>query len=95
MRVMLADSLRAVVSQRLVPRANGPGRVPALELLIVNIAVSNLIRDDKAHLVPSVMQTGKAAGMMTLDDSLDELQRAGTISMDSARRFAVKKERFP
>lgn len=94
MRVMLSESLRAVISQRLVPRAKGGGRVPAIELLMVNTAVSNLIRDDKTHQLPSVMQTGKAAGMMTLDDSLDELLRAGTITVESARRFAVRKERF-
>jgi twitching motility protein PilT len=94
MRVMLSESLRAVVSQRLVPRAKGGGRVPAIELLMVNTAVSNLIREDKTHQLPSVMQTGKAAGMLTLDDSLDELLRAGTITVESARRFAVKKDRF-
>jgi twitching motility protein PilT len=94
MRVMLAESLRAVISQRLVPKAKGGGRVPAVELLMVNTAVSNLIREDKTHQLPSVMQTGKAAGMMTLDDSLDDLVRAGTITAESARRYAVRKERF-
>jgi twitching motility protein PilT len=93
-RAMLAESLRAVISQRLVPTASGKGRVPAVELLMVNTAVSNLIREDKTHQLPSVMQTGKAAGMLTLDDSLDELVRAGTVSSETARRFAVRKERF-
>jgi twitching motility protein PilT len=93
-RVMLAESLRAVVSQRLLPLATGSGRVPAVELLMVNTAVSNLIREDKTHQLPSVMQTGKAAGMLTLDDSLGELIAAGTITADAARRVAVKKERF-
>jgi twitching motility protein PilT len=94
MRVMLAESLRAVISQRLVPAASGRGRVPAIELLMVTTAVSNLIREDKAHQLPSVMQTGKAAGMVLLDDSLDELVRSGAVTMDAARRFAVRKERF-
>jgi twitching motility protein PilT len=91
---MLAESLRAVVSQRLLPMSVGRGRVPAIELMMVNTAVSNLIREDKAHQLPSVMQTGKAAGMITLDDSLDELVAAGTIAIETARRVAVRKERF-
>jgi twitching motility protein PilT len=93
-RTMLAESLRAVVSQRLVPMAVGRGRVPAVELLMVTTAVSNLIREDKTHQLPSVMQTGRASGMMTLDDSLEELVRSGTVTAEAARRFAVKKERF-
>ncbi|MFI5308104.1 MAG: PilT/PilU family type 4a pilus ATPase [Polyangiales bacterium] len=93
-RAMLAESLRAVVSQRLVPKASGKGRVPAIELMMVTHAVSNLIREDKTHQLPSVMQTGKAAGMITLDDSLDELVRAQAITPETARRFAVRKERF-
>jgi twitching motility protein PilT len=94
MRVMLAESLRAVVSQRLVPKAGGVGRVPAIELLMVNTAVGNLIRDDKVFQLASVMQTGKAAGMITLDESLQELLKAGAISADTARKLASKKDRF-
>jgi len=93
-RSMLAESLRAVVSQRLVPRASGKGRAPAIELLMVTHAVSTLIREDKMHQIPSVMQTGKAAGMITLDDSLDDLLRGQIINSETARRFAVRKERF-
>ncbi len=94
MRVMLAESLRAVISQRLVPKAGGVGRVPAIELLMVNTAVGNLIRDDKVFQLSSVMQTGKAAGMITLDESLQELLKAGAISADTARKLASKKDRF-
>jgi twitching motility protein PilT len=93
-RVMLSESLRAVVSQRLVPMASGKGRAPALEILMVTPAVSNLIREDKTHQLPSVMQTGKAMGMLTLDDSLAELIAEGKVTPEAARRFAVKKERF-
>jgi twitching motility protein PilT len=74
--------------------AVGRGRVPAVELLMVNIAVSNLIREDKTHQLPSVMQTGRAAGMITLDDSLADLVSSGVVTAEAARRFAVKKERF-
>jgi twitching motility protein PilT len=82
------------VSQRLVPTADGKSRVPAIELMMVNTAVANLIRDDKTHQLPSVMQTGRAAGMITLDDSLMQLVQQGTVTREAARRFAVKKERF-
>jgi twitching motility protein PilT len=94
MRVMLAESLRAVISQRLLPRATGQGRVPAIELLMVNTAVANLIRDDKIFQLGSVMQTGKAAGMVTLDESLQELLKTGAIAVETARKHATKKERF-
>jgi twitching motility protein PilT len=93
-RATLSESLRAVVSQRLVPRADGNGRVIALEVLIVNMAVSNMIRESKEYQLGSIMQTGKSQGMVTLDDSLTELLTAGTIDKTQARRFAENKERF-
>jgi twitching motility protein PilT len=93
-RATLSESLRAVVSQRLVPRADGQGRVVALEVLIANIAVSNLIREEREYQVGSVMVTGKSQGMVVLDDSLAELVSAGTIDKVQARRFAENKERF-
>lgn len=93
-RVTLAESLRAVVSQRLVPRADGNGRVVALEVLNVTAAVTNMIREEKEYQVGSIMQTGKSQGMVTLDDSLGELVTAGTIEKAQARRFAENKERF-
>ena len=93
-RTMLADSLRAVISQRLVPKAEGPGRVAALEVLMCNTAVANMVRDNKTAQLPSAMQTGKKAGMVMLDDSLVELVQQGVITADEARRHANKKERF-
>jgi len=93
-RSTVAESLRAVVSQRLVPRANGKGRAVALELMIVNAAVMNLIREEKEFQLPSLMQTGKGQGMVTLDDSLAELVQAGTIDKQQARRYAENKDRF-
>jgi twitching motility protein PilT len=62
--------------------------------MMVNTAVSSLIRDDKTHQLPSVMQTGKAAGMVTLDDSIAELLQQRVITVETARRFAVRKDRF-
>src|SRR5260221_3839355 len=93
-RATLSESLRAVVSQRLVPRADGKGRAVALEVLLANIAVANLIREEREYQVGSLMQTGKSQGMMVLDDSLAELVGAGTIDKEQARRFAENKDRF-
>ena len=93
-RATLSESLRAVVSQRLVPRSDGNGRVVAIEVLIVNIGVANMIREEKEYQLGSMMQTGKSHGMVTLDDSLLDLLTAGTIDKTQARRFAENKERF-
>ncbi|MCH7856694.1 MAG: type IV pilus twitching motility protein PilT [Gemmatimonadetes bacterium] len=94
-RTMLSESLRAVVSQRLVPRADGKGRVPALEILMNNRAVGNLIRADKTFQLGSVLQTGAAQGMVLLDDSLAQLVEQGTVARDVAVRFATEPSKFP
>jgi len=93
-RATLSESLRAVVSQRLVPRADGQGRAVALEILIANTAVMNLIREEREYQVASVMVTGKGQGMVVLDDSLAELVQSGAIDKAQAKRFAENKERF-
>ena len=91
-RVMVSESLRAIVGQRLVRRADGRGRVPALEILMATRAVSNLIRDNKVFQIRSVLQTGASRGMKTLDGSLDELVKAGTVTREEARRHAETPE---
>jgi twitching motility protein PilT len=83
-RTMVSESLRAVISQRLVPRADGAGRVPALEVLVGNRAVGNLIRESKTFQIRSIMQTGTSAGMRLLDVSLKELVDSGVITRDTA-----------
>jgi len=93
-RTMLSESLRAVVSQRLVPRADGQGRAPALEVLIANKAVGNLIRENKTFQIRSILQTGGAHGMCLLDGSLEELVKAGTITREEARRHCEEAKRF-
>ncbi len=93
-RTMAAESLRAVVCQRLVPRADAPGRVAALEILVVTKAVSNLIRDNKTFQIRSVLQTGATRGMRELDASLAELVDAGVIRREEARRQAENPDRF-
>jgi twitching motility protein PilT len=83
-RNMVSESLRAVVSQRLVPTADGEGRVPALEVLVNNKAIGNLIRENKTFQILSLLQTGSAQGMMLLDSSLSQLVAAGTITREEA-----------
>src|SRR5436190_5193850 len=87
-RTMVFESLRAVVSQRLVMRADGRGRVPALEILVANKAVGNLIRENKTFQIRSVLQTGGALGMCQLDASLSELVKSRAITREEALRHA-------
>jgi twitching motility protein PilT len=91
-RAMLSESLKAVVSQRLVPTADGQGRLPALELLVINRAIGNLIRDEKTIQIRSSMQTGKAHGMYLLEQSLNELVAAGKITRDVALGLAEEEK---
>jgi len=83
-RFMLSMTLLAVVSQRLLPRLDGPGRVLAVELLRNNVAVANLIREGKIHQIYSVMETSFKEGMTTMDRSIKELHMQGIISYDDA-----------
>ncbi|MBX2814296.1 MAG: type IV pilus twitching motility protein PilT [Myxococcales bacterium] len=87
-RVMLAESLRGVISQTLLRRKSG-GRVAALEILLVNNAVANLIREGKTFQIPSIMQTGKAQGMQTQTDVLMSLVTDGTVTPSEAIAKAV------
>jgi len=93
-RTMVSESLRAVVSQRLVPRADGDGRVPALEVLVVNKAVGNLIRENKTFQVKSVLQTGASHGMCLLDASLADLVKKGFITREEAMKQADEPQKF-
>jgi len=83
-RVQLASSLRAVVTQTLLPRAKDRGRVVASEVLVCIPAVQNLIREGKTHQVYSVMQAGGRYGMQSMDQCLAALVKAGTITFDTA-----------
>ncbi len=85
-RTMLSESIKAIVSQRLVPKADGSGRVPALEVLQVTKAVSNLIRENKTFQIHSILQTGGSQGMVTLDQSLQKLVASGQVSREEALR---------
>lgn len=81
-RIQLASVLMAIISQRLFPTVDKTGRRAALEILLNNPAISNLIRNEKVHQIVNVMQTSKAAGMQTLDSSIKELVQMGIISKD-------------
>ncbi len=94
-RNMVSESLRAVVSQRLVPTADGQGRAPALEVLVNNKAIGNLIRENKTFQIPSMLQTGMTQGMCLLDQSLGELISSGTITREEAMRHAEDPQKLP
>jgi len=87
-RAMLSESLRAVISQRLLPRADLLGVVAATEVLMVTPAVANLIRESRTHQIKTAMQTGAALGMQTLDASLQDLVVRGLVTIDEARAWA-------
>ena len=88
-RVQLASTLEAVVSQQLMLTADGNARVAAFEVLHTNNAVRNLIREGKSHQLTSVMQTNRKMGMMTMDDNIQQLFYAGKITKETAVQFAV------
>ena len=81
---MVSESLRGIVSQQLVPRADGAGRAVAFELLLNSPAVANVIREAKTFMLPGIIQTGKKAGMMLMDESLADLYRNGIITAEEA-----------
>ncbi|HEX9705422.1 MAG TPA: type IV pilus twitching motility protein PilT, partial [Gemmatimonadales bacterium] len=93
-RAMLSESLKGVLAQQLVPTVDGR-RAAALEILLVNVAVSNLIREGKTFQIPSVIQTGRGDGMQLMDQALQELLKGGRISSEAAFRFALNKSLFP
>lgn len=90
-RTQLAGVLRGVITQQLLPRALGKGRCAATEVLVGTDAVANLIRENKCHQVATLMQSGAALGMHTLNADLARLVREGVISRDAAVRCATDK----
>ncbi|HLU37904.1 MAG TPA: ATPase, T2SS/T4P/T4SS family, partial [Planctomycetota bacterium] len=93
-RVQLAQSLAGVVSQALLRRKHGAGRVPAAEILVGNTAVSNIIREGRTQDILSVLQGGKSQGMQTMDDSLEALVQQGLVDVGEASLHAHNKPRF-
>jgi twitching motility protein PilT len=81
-RIMVSESLRGIISQQLVPRADGSGRELALEVLVNTPAVAATIRDGKTFMLPGIMQTGKNVGMITMDESLRNLYLKGLVAQE-------------
>jgi len=93
-RNTLSTSLRIVVAQNLFKRVDVKGRCAALEILVCNNAIANLIRDAKTFQIPSAMQTGKKIGMQTLDDAILDLVNKKWIAPEEAYEKAIDKTRF-
>lgn len=90
-RQQLANSLRAVISQQLIPTADGKGRVAAIEYMIDTPAIRSLIREGKEHQLYSAIQTGQKEGMQTMDQALIKLMHAGKITRSSVLEYCVDK----
>lgn len=93
-RISLSESLAAVVSQLLLPRANGKGRVAVNEILLRTKGLPNLIREGNTQMISSIIQSGKGEGMQAMDDSLLELVDQDVISPRDAYMKALDKARF-
>ena len=93
-RTMLADGLRAVLTQKLLPRSDKKGLVLAVEILIGTLPVANMIRLEKTFQLPSVMQISRAHGMQSMDDSIGQLLHSGSINVETAVQYAENKKAF-
>jgi len=91
-RIMVSESLRGVISQQLIPRSEGKGRVLALEILTNTPAVANVIREAKTFMLPGIIQTGKKQGMQLMDDALLNLCSRGLISAEEGYARADQKQ---
>ena len=93
-RSSLSESLKYVICQSLIPRKDGDGRVAVFEILKNTFNVGNTIRENKLHLIPSLMQIGRNVGMQTVDNALEDLVEAALISPEEAWMRADKQEIF-
>jgi len=93
-RMQLAGSILGIIAQTLLPTVDGRGRVPALEVMIANPAIKNLIREGKTHQIPSTIQISKKDGMQSLDQSLKDLVMEDKISREDAIKKAIDKKAF-
>lgn len=92
--MMVAESLRGIISQQLLPRKDGKGRVCAMEVLVVTTGVSQVIKEGKTHQLVSHMQSGRKLGMKSMDDALMDLLQSGAISGSTAWAHAENKTPF-
>ena len=91
-RIMISESLRGVISQQLIPRADGTGRVLAIEILTNTPAVSHVIREARTFMLPGIIQTGRKQGMQLMDDALIDLHTRGLISAEETLARADQKQ---
>ncbi len=92
-RVLLGNTLQAVIAQQLIPAKAG-GRVCAIEVMVANNAIRNLIRESKTHQIYSTMETSKSLGMQTMDASLGQLVKSGKIDFSTALERCSDKDRL-
>jgi len=90
-RIQLASTLKGIISQRLLPKISG-GRIPAVELLIGTPAVASNVRDGKTHLIDSIIQNSQDQGMIPFEQSLASLVLSGSISLETAKSYALRQE---
>ncbi len=93
-RTMLAEGLRAVMTQKLLPTPDGKAQILATEIMVGTMPLANLIRSEKTYQIPSIMQTGRAQGMQSMDDSIAQLLQTGKITKETAWEYAENKKRF-
>lgn len=93
-RVQLSTVLEAVISQQLLPKANGDGRIGAYEVMVATPAIRNLIRDGKIYQIDTCIQTGKSNRMQTMDSHIAELLKNGYITKDVALDYSINKEQI-
>jgi twitching motility protein PilT len=93
-RVLLANTLEAVVAQQLLPRIGQTGRVAAVEVMVATSGVRNLIREGKTHQIYSLMETGADVGMQTMDRALASLVRSGIVAEDEAAPRALDRDNY-
>lgn len=91
-RVQLSTVIQAIISQQLLPKASGDGRVAAFEVMIATPAIRNLIREEKIHQIDTAIQTGAKYKMQTMDNSLIDLYSRGVITKETALMQAVNQE---
>lgn len=93
-RIQLSDILQGVVTQQLLPRLDGSGRIAALEIMVRTDAISNLIREGKTHQINNFIQTGKQYGMQTMDSYLAQMTKSRQISLQEAQARCVDIKEF-
>lgn len=93
-RIQLASSLQAVVSQRLLPNVDGTGRIAACEILINNPAVAATIRDGKTHMIENILETSTESGMITMERALSNLYAQGKITKEVALNYAIRPQQI-